>query len=395
MKTKFLLFIIAAMLVQYALAQPPKPIPGQYIVILKESAATPVIKQETKNSNRLQKASDNESKALNAYLKLKGAKMGDIKGEYVYAVVGYTAVLTPEELAKVKANPDVQGIYQDFEIKLPPKITGVAPPDIQIAKQYTTCSVTTAGGPVDGSAKNTWIWILDTGIDGSHPDLNVQTVSPFATSFITGESWNDVNGHGTHLAGIAAAKNNSIGVAGVSAGAKVVPVKVLNAQGSGPISSLIAGLNHVAMYDIPNDVVCIPVGAYPVSDCVNAYPALRDAIVNLANAGTWVVMSAGYSGGDAANFNPGCINGNRICTVGSLSCLLNASSFSNFSSTVVDWVAVGENVYSTLPGSRYGALSGTALTVPVVAGIIHSKGAAPVSGGTVNCRGADYRIAHR
>jgi subtilisin family serine protease len=149
------------------------------------------------------------------------------------------------------------------------------------------------------------------------------------------------------------------------------------------------------MHNLPGDVVCIPLGGREGPDCYNCNPAVRDAINNLANAGLWIVMSAGNEGGDAAGFCPGCTNGSRIFTVGSISCARTASSFSNFSPAVVDWVAVGEDVYSTLPGGKYGTLSGTDRAVPVVAGIIHSKGAAPLSGGMVNCRGTSYRIAHR
>ena len=395
MRTKILLTIIILLSFLITHAQPAKPIPGQYIVILKESAATPVIKQESKTSNRTQKASDNEAKALNAYLKIKGAKQGDVKCEYVYATVGFAAKLTPDELAKVKANPDVQGVYQDYEIKLAPAVHGIAPPDVQITSQYTPCAVTTAGGTADGSAKITWIWFVDSGIDGSHPDLNVQTNSPFAVSFIPGESWSDNSGHGTHLAGIAAAKNNNIGIVGVSAGARVVPVKVLNSSGIATWSSILAALNHIAMHNLPGDVVCIPLGGREGYDCYNCNSPVRDAINNLANAGLWIVMSAGNDGGDAAGFCPGCTNGTRIYTVGSISCAKTASSFSNFSPAVVDWVAVGEDVYSTLPGGKYGTRSGTDMAVPAVAGIIHLKGAAPLSGGTVNCRGTNYRIAYR
>ena len=418
MRTKLLLIVVISLGYLVSYAQPAKPIPGQYIVILKESAAIPLIKQLKQTTDRLQNAKD--SKADDLYIKLDNMRgeatdvfrkievepppggredepeeEEDDKSVYIGAVCGFTAKLTSAQATKLQADPDVQGVYQDYQIKPSPAVHGIAPPDVQITSQYTPCAVTTAGGSTNGSAKITWIWFIGSGIDGSHPDLNVQTNPPFAISFVPGESWNDNSGQGTHIAGIAAAKNNNIGIVGVSAGAKVVPVKVLNSSGIATWSSILAALNHVAMHNLPGDVVCLPLGGREGPDCYNCNPAVREAINNLANAGLWIIISSGNEGGKAEGFCPGCTNGNRIFTVGSISCAKTASIFSNFSPTIVDWVAVGEEVYSTLPGGKYGTMSGTDMTVPVVAGIIHSKGAAPVSGGTVNCRGTNYRIAHR
>lgn len=418
MKIKLLsaVFVFLGCLVSYA--QPAKPIPGQYIVLLKESAAMPLIKQVKQTTNRLQMTKD--TKAVDIVIKISNLR-GDVtmdrnepeikedhggwedepeegetdKSLYIGAVCGFTAKLTSEQVAKLQTHPDVKGVYQDYQIKPAPVAHGLNPPDIQITSQYTPCTVTNAGGSADGSAKITWIWIIGSGIDGSHPDLNVQTNQPFAISFVPGETWTDNSGLGTHVAGIMAAKNNRIGIVGISAGAKVVPVKVLDSSGIATWSSVLAALNHIAMHNLPGDVVCLPLGGREGPDCYNCNPAVRDAITNLANAGLWVVMNAGNDASDGRGFCPGCTNGTRIFTVSSISCSKTASPFSNFSPAVVDWVAVGEDAYSTLPGGKYGTLSGTEVAAAAVAGIIHSKGAQPVSGGTVNCRGTDYRIAHR
>ena len=87
-------------------------------------------------------------------------------------------------------------------------------------------------------------WIIDTGIDLDHPDLNVDAAS--GKTFVTRTTTpNDDNGHGTHCAGIVAAIDNTVGVVGVAAGAKVVPVKVLDKRGSGAMSVIIAGVDCV------------------------------------------------------------------------------------------------------------------------------------------------------
>ena len=102
-------------------------------------------------------------------------------------------------------------------------------------------------------------WIIDTGIDLNHPDLNVNTAlaKTFVTRTTTAE---DDNGHGTHCAGIVAAKNNTIGVIGVASNAYVVPVKVLDKRGSGALSTIIAGVDYVATNSTAGDAANLSLG---------------------------------------------------------------------------------------------------------------------------------------
>ena len=401
MKFKFFLSIILIFKIIYVYAQKPEPIPGQYIIALKKNAAKPVVKQQKKNNNRDQKEKDNKEARDKNLAKIreihqkKNIPQSAIKAEFADVLCGFAAKLSDSEVNSLKQDPDVEGVYQDYVVSLNLPANGPTPTDITTSSEYSNCATTLAGGAINTSSKGTWIWILDTGIDPNHPDLNVQTSSTYAKSFIDGQSWVDGHSHGTHCAGIAAAKMNGVGMVGVSAGAKVVPVKVLSNSGSGSWSGLISGLNHVAMYDIANDVVSMSLGGYGYTNCENVNPTLRDAIRNLGAAGTWVVMASGNDGANAALNLPGCINGTRVYTVGSISCAKTASSFSNFSGNVVDWVAVGESVYSTIPGGGYGYKTGTSMATPVVAGIIHARGGAPVSGGVVNCKGTNVNIGRR
>src|SRR5216117_170458 len=89
---------------------------------------------------------------------------------------------------------------------------------------------------------NVDIAIIDTGIDLTHPDLNVYRNITFVTGTTTG---NDDNGHGTHVAGIAAALDNNIGVVGVAPGARLWAVKVLDNNGRGALSDVISGVDYV------------------------------------------------------------------------------------------------------------------------------------------------------
>lgn len=401
LKFLFVVVVVVSMCTPAFAYGPLKPIPGQFIVVFKDASIQPGIKAKVMATGRdakvsafliKSKASLNKINLFHAKHKIKDSAVIHRFGN---VISGFSAKLADNEVAALRKNADVAGVYQDFEIALGP-VTPESTP-APSAQGAVTCAVTTAGGPVDGSQKATWIWILDTGINLAHPDLNVQTNPAFAQSFITGQTVEDGNGHGTHCAGIAAAKNNGIGVTGVSAGAKVVPVKVLANSGTGSFSALLAGLNHVAAHDIPGDVVSMSLGAYPINNCTTVMPALTAAIQNLGNAGTYVVMAAGNDGvcaGAGSNL-PGCINGNKVFTIGAINCDKTRAGYSNFGANVVDWVAVGTSVYSTYKNGGYATLSGTSMATPVVAGIIHARGGAPVSGGNANCCGANYKIAKR
>jgi subtilisin family serine protease len=449
MKSKLMFTALLIFAFSIAKAQEPKLIPGQYIVILNESAAPPVLKKQKKNNDREKKFNDNKpereknAKKIKEVQNKKNIKASSVLNEFTDVTVGFSAKLTEAEKKALESDNEVAGVYQDFEVELPPFTLEPNPSDVGhifnrhmdegengfiIAKsgpywqagidntanntilakklmpaQVVPCGITKAGGFVDGSTKSTWIWILDSGIDTSHPDLNVNTSSTYAKNFTTEAGVNDLNGHGTHVAGTAAAKNNSIGVVGVSAGARVVPIKVLRhnpttGRASGEWSWILAGLDHVSKYDIPGDVINMSLGAYNVSNCENSWAYLRDCIRNLGIAGTHVVMAAGNDAGDAALALPGCINGTRVYTVGNISCTNVCAPSSNWNTSLsvpVDWAAVGTNVYSTYKGGGYATMSGTSMAAPHVAGIVHARNAAPLSAGTVTCKNKAYNIARR
>lgn len=411
----FLATVLLALFVCFnAFAQKEsKPVPGQYIVILKESVAKPVVMQDKQRGGK--QATDREAKvksnqtarqtALNKVREVatkNKLQPNAILAEYAELTVGFAAKLSDKEMRDLKADPNVEGIYEDYYIEMDTDDdfdpTCVEPVSYMLP-QTTDCAVSKAGGPVDGSGKATWIWIIDSGIDLDHPDLNVLTTTPFAKSFIAGETIDDGCGHGTHVAGIAAARNNSIGVVGVSAGARVVPLKVFdNACNGAPsfASRVLDALNHVAMYDIPGDVVnmSLRIGIFN-ANCETGDAPLRNAILNLANAGVHIVMSAGNLAVASNTQRPGCINGTRIYTVGNITCANAYNTGSNFGSPSIDWVAVGTSVYSTLPGGGYGYKTGTSMSAPVVAGIVHARNAAPLSAGNVVYNGVTYKIAKR
>jgi len=217
------------------------------------------------------------------------------------------------------------------------------------------------------------IAIIDTGIDLKHPDLNVVG----GKNCSSGKSYDDGNGHGTHVAGIAAALDNSIGVVGVAPGARLWAVRVLNNAGSGTISSVICGVDWVTANAAIIEVANMSLGGSG-SDTDSA---LRRAINNSVAAGVTYVVAAGNSSADAANYVPAAYD--AVITVSALADSDGKSgglgpatsygaddtfaTFSNYGADV-DIAAPGVSIYSTYKGGSYATMSGTSMASPHVAG---------------------------
>ena len=218
------------------------------------------------------------------------------------------------------------------------------------------------------------IAIIDTGIDGDHPDLeaNVGAGKAFAVCgsggtfggcYFSGNSnscnqdWSDDNDHGTHCAGTANAVNNGQGVVGVSTEATLHGVKVLDCAGSGSFSDIAAGVEYVA--DQGWDVASMSLGGSSSSQ------ALKDAVSYAAGKGVFLVAAAGNSGSctDCVGYPA------AYGEVMAVSATSSDDSLASFSSTgpEVEIAAPGENVNSTVAGG-YGQKSGTSMACPHVAG---------------------------
>lgn len=380
-------------------------IKGQFIVQLSDKAvpSTKSVEFAAKRSQtreeRQRSSEENAKKSgqlISAFTQKYNIKSEKIKQTYFHAFSGFAAELTEEEVEALKKDPNVLSIEPDVEIQLAPGRELLETP----MAQTTPCGITNAGGFADGSVKGTWIWIVDTGIDLDHPDLNVQTASPFAISKVGGTA-DDCNGHGTHCAGTAAAKNNGSGVVGVSAGAKVVPVKVFASctTPSSPSSTIISGIDHVAAHDIAGDVVNLSLGGpFTGANCATS-SVYRTSVTNLSNTGTWVAIAAGNSAMNAANYQPACVSAAKIVTVASMACNKTfASSYSNFETSAagpIDYIATGSSVLSTYKNGTYATLTGTSMATPHVAGILHQRNALPLNGGSVAFSGVNYIIAKR
>jgi subtilisin len=229
----------------------------------------------------------------------------------------------------------------------------------------------TKSGNGEGTV-DTDIAILDTGVDLDHPDLNVYRERTFVSGTTSAD---DDDGHGTHVAGVAAAKDNNIGVVGIAPGARIWAVKVLDNTGSGFISDIIAGIDYLNQNAEEVDIANMSFGC----ECTSS--ALDTAIDNSVSKGITFVAAAGNSGKDASTFSPA--NNVNVIAVSAIvdtdgKCGGNGqstsagnddsfASFSNFGSTV-DIAAPGVIIYSTNIGGSYSTMSGTSMASPHVAG---------------------------
>lgn len=200
--------------------------------------------------------------------------------------------------------------------------------------------------------------VLDTGILLSHPDLNV--AGGYDTTGIG--SYNDNNGHGTHVAGSIAAVDNTIGVIGAAPSAQLYAVKVLDSAGSGTYTDIIEGIQWAINNGM--DVINMSLGGSTGST------ALEDACDAAYSAGVLVVAAAGNEGTSTGTTE--CIGYpakySSVMAVGSITSSNVRSYFSSTGSTL-EIMAPGSDIYSTTYNGSYGTMSGTSMACPHVAGV--------------------------
>jgi subtilisin len=293
---------------------------------------------------------------------------------------GFIARLSGAELARLKADTSIRMIEQDRIVAYGTCFQVVEPKTI-------TWNVTRVGYG-DGTGKTAWI--IDSGIDFAHPDLNADATR--SKSFINGvTSAADENGHGTHVAGIIGAKNNSEGVLGVASGASLVALRVFDKDGEGTLGSIVQALSYISSNAKAGDVVNMSLGEDEVSSI------LDNQVQSIAAKGIYFAIAAGNDGKSANGFSPGRVNGTNIYTVSAVDSLDNFASFSNYGNDVVDLAAPGVRIPSTYLNGKYAIFSGTSMAAPHVAGLLLLKGNAITSLGTAknDPDGKPDPIAHK
>ncbi len=363
-----------AQLIQYSSSP---ALDGRYIVVFKETAVPEVQSRAITGLNYKQIKADFTAKA-EAFLTSNKVFNKTIDQSYVKALKGIALELNDQELNALQNDDSVDYIEQDQIITVsmggPPGGGGGGGDPTQT----TPWGTTRVGGAINGANAGA-AWILDSGIDLDHPDLNVDVSR--SVSFLGGNQANnpdDQNGHGTHVAGTIGAIDNNIGSVGVAEGASVISVRVLDRRGSGSTSGVIAGVDHVAANAASGDVANMSLGG-------GVSTTLDNAVINAAGGNGCncpFVLAAGNESQHANNSSPARANGSNIYTVSSMTSSDTWSSFSNYGNPPVDYCAPGSSIYSTYKGGGYATLSGTSMASPHVAGILLIGGI--TSDGTVS-----------
>ncbi len=208
--------------------------------------------------------------------------------------------------------------------------------------------------PSGNTADPIKVGIIDTGISNTHPDLlanvkgGVNTINPL-------RSWNDDNGHGSHVAGIVGAIDNTIGVIGIGPAIDLYAIKVLDRNGSGYLSDVIEGIQ----WAIANNIQVVNMSLGTASDI----QSFHDAVSAAKTAGVVVVAAAGNSGGSVI-FPAAYPEAIAVSATDQNNVIASWSS----RGSEVDLAAPGVSIYSTYKGTGYATLSGTSMAAPHVAG---------------------------
>ncbi|MBM7554166.1 S8 family peptidase [Thalassobacillus pellis] len=201
------------------------------------------------------------------------------------------------------------------------------------------------------------IAVIDSGVDYTHPDLDGKTIRGY--DFVDDDYYPmDENGHGTHVAGTAAAEtNNSAGVAGMAPNTRVLAVRALNASGSGSLADIADAIVYAANQDA--EVINLSLGC----NCDTA--TLENAVNYAWNQGSVVIAAAGNDG-VSTTFEPASYS--NVIAVAAVDRYDQLASFSNYG-TWVDVAAPGVDIASTVPDGGYAYMSGTSMASPHVAGL--------------------------
>ncbi len=303
--------------------------PDSYIVVLKSSV-------------------NDAGKVANEHARNDGAQ---VRFVYEHALKGYAANIPAARLSDVASDPRVAYVERD----------GTATATAQTLPwgidRIGADSSSTQAGNGSGAVSNVNVYVIDTGVY-LHPDINRVGHVNFA-----GGQNTDCNGHGTHVAGTIAAKDNTSDVVGVAPGAPVTGVKVLGCSGSGSYSGIIKGIDWVTANAKKPAIANMSLGG-------SASTAVDDAVRRSAASGVFYSVAAGNETTNACTKSParaGAGTNNGIMTVAATDSGEKEASWSNYGSCVDVW-APGVSVLSTRKGGGTTTMSGTSMASPHVGG---------------------------
>ena len=306
---------------------------------------------------------------------LSAAQIKDAGGR---KIVVFKTGLNDAAIEKLKAHPDVVRVDEDVEVfALQYREGNFRTEKITQSSQSLPWGIDRIDAelvwPGGNTADPVKVGIIDTGISNNHPDLSAN-VKGGVNTINSRKSWNDDNGHGSHVAGIVAALNNTTGVVGVGPKADLYAIKVLNAAGSGYLSDVIEGIQ----WAVANRMQVVNMSLGTDSDI----QSFHDAVIAAKNADVVVVAAAGNSGGSVI-FPAAFPEAIAVSATDQNNIIASWSS----RGPEVDLAAPGVSIYSTYKGTGYATLSGTSMAAPHVAGSAALVLNTPVGAYDVNANG--------
>lgn len=314
-----------------------------------------VYKADSRMTTNRKKWSYINPSVLGAMQSLEKAYFFKSNHAYSKALNGFSANLTDAQINALKMNPLVASVTKSIKMYA----SGQTLP-WGIDRVDADMSFTKAGDG-SGSVNNVNLYVIDTGVDGTHPDLNVVESINFT---VDGKNY-DCHGHGTHVAGTIAAKDDGNGVVGVAPGAPITALKVLDCNGSGWSDDIIKAIDWITSNRKLPAVANMSLGGGINNLVDNA--VLRSAI----SGSVFYALAAGNSAVDACNTSPARSGkgDNGIMTTAATDSSSQEVYFSNYGVCSDIW-APGVSVYSTYPVIKGGfkTMNGTSMASPHVAG---------------------------
>ncbi|ODA41183.1 S8 family serine peptidase [Desulfosporosinus sp. BG] len=277
----------------------------------------------------------------------------------------------PQVIAELKKTPGILGAEENYRRTTQSLASSTVPTDPLFKDQWSMVSGDVQGAwDMGATGQGVTIAVIDTGVALNHPDLKDNLVPGYnaITQSEAQVSIQDNNGHGTHVAGIAAAEKNDVGIVGVAYQAKIMPIKVMNSTGEGNDDVIADGIVWAA--DHGAKILNLSFGSEDGSDSSDI---LRSAVAYAYNKGCLMVAAAGNYDSQAEG-NPGVsypASDPDVLAVAATNKTNNAADYS-VAGPEVDLTAPGDSIpsdwWSKTQGAGYAEASGTSMAAPFVAG---------------------------